>query len=85
MYLFKVLELLLHNDASSAGVNVNIRDAKGNTPLHVALSRYVTKFECPAKFKSVCISFRSLSSQVVKFESPTKIECWDRGCAKFEM
>ena len=39
MYLFKVLELLLHNDASSAGVNVNIRDAKGNTPLHVALSR----------------------------------------------
>ena len=37
---FKVLELLLHNDASPAGgVNVNIRDAKGNTPLHVALSR----------------------------------------------
>ena len=36
---FQVLELLLHNDATSKGVNVNIRDAKGNTPLHIALSR----------------------------------------------
>ena len=35
----QILELLLHNDANVDGVDVNVRDAKGDTPLHVALSR----------------------------------------------